>query len=403
MITYCLFIVYKLFINCRMKLPALDEFDLRQKMVLVRADLDVPLGRIQNSEFRIQNWEVAERKSVNFALRNFTLNVPATLKFSKKIFSVADDTRLRECLPTIEYLLKKNCRVILMGHLGRPEGKVVRELSLWPVAKKLRQFLDEKLKMKNEKRQLEIKNFRGFGILPDLYLIENLRFSPEEENNDSGFAKKLADLGDFYVNECFATSHRRHASFVGIPKFLPHAAGFHLVKEVEVLSKVLENPRRPVVIIIGGAKEEKLKLIPQFLKIADFVLIGGWLLKRTRLRSLSFGGQSGKKIFACLTKDGKDITVKSAEKLGEIISQGGTVVWNGPMGVYEDERDIQGTKIIAEAIVDSKALKIAGGGDTEAVIDKLGLKNKFDWISSGGGAMLEFLAKGTLPGIEALA
>jgi phosphoglycerate kinase len=233
----------------------------------------------------------------------------------------------------------------------------------------------------------------------DILLLENLRFYPEEEANDSGFAQELASLAEIYVNECFSASHRAHASIVGIPKFLPHAAGFHFAKEIEVLSQVLEGPRRPVVIVVGGVKEDKFRLIPKFLKIADFVLVGGWLLKRIpQTRQLA----DGKKIFACLTPDGRDITKESANRLAGIIEKGGTVVWSGPMGIYEDERDIEGTRIIAEAIANSRALRIAGGGDTETAINFLGLKEKFDWISSGGGAMLEFLAEGTLPGIEAL-
>lgn len=358
-----------------MKLPQLKDFDLKDKRVLVRADLDVPLGEVKSQKPKV------------------------------KSYVIADDTRLRNCLPTIKHLLGKNCRVVLLGHLGRPEGKLVPELSLKPVAGRLGKMMGRKVGMIREIGEIrEDKGEKGKnggkGEREKIVMLENLRFWPGEEANDLEFAKKLSSLGDFYVNECFSASHRKHASFVSIPKFLPHAVGFYLIKEVEVLSEVLENPKRPVVIVIGGAKEDKLKLIPKFFKIADFILIGGWLLKRLpKARQLA----DAKKIFACLTKDGKDITVESAKYLAEIIKLGGTVIWNGPMGVYEDERDIKGTKIIAKAIVNSKAFKIAGGGDTEAVIDILGLKEKFDWISSGGGAMLQFLAEGTLPGLEALA
>ena len=346
-----------------MKLPKLQDFDLKGKTVLVRADLDLPLRETRDTRHETR----------------------------KKV--VADATRLENSLPTINYLLERNCQVVLLGHLGRPVGKVVPELSLKPVAGKLTTLLSRNVVMVAE-------GLEGCGREKEkIIMLENLRFWPGEEKNNQRFTQKLASLGDFYVNDAFAVCHREHASIVGVPKHLPHAAGFHLLKEVEVLSKVLKNPRRPVVIVIGGAKEDKLKLIPKFLKIADFILIGGYFLKRIpQARRLA----NGKKIFACLTKDGRDITVKSAQKLGEIISQGGTVVWTGPMGVYEDERDIEGTRIVAEAITSSLAFKIAGGGDTEAAIDKLGLKNKFDWISSGGGAMLEYLAEGTLLGLEAL-
>lgn len=360
-----------------MKLPRLQNFNLEGKTVLVRADLDVPL-REQQSSSACRQSRAAEQQR----------------------WEVADDTRLRNCLPTIKYLLKKNCQVVLLGHLGRPGGKLDSNLSLRPVRESLTLLLNSNKvefskEILGESTEENLRRLREGEIL----LLENLRFNPEEEMNDLEFAKKLASLGDFYVNECFGTSHRKHASLVGIPEFLPHVAGLFLLKEVKNLSGVLQNPKKPVVIVIGGAKEDRLKLIPRFLKIADFILIGGWLLKRIpKARQLA----DDKKIFACLTKDGKDITVESAKRLGKIISRGGTVVWSGPMGVYEDKRDIKGTKIVAEAIANSSAFKIAGGGDTEAAIDTLGLKEKFDWISSGGGAMLQFLAEGTLPGIKAL-
>lgn len=352
-----------------MELPKLENFDLKGKRVLVRADLDVPLER------------------VDYPGGGFE-------------YKIKDETRLLDFVPTVKLILEKGAKfVVLLGHLGRFTAEN-EGISTWGLLPTISDLLGEATSFWPNWYRDAGKSIFDPDTEKDgrVHLFENLRMYSEEERNDLKFAKILASFGDFYVNDALAVSHRSHASIVGIPQFLPHAAGLHLVKEVEMLSRVLEKPKRPVVIVIGGAKEDKLALLPKFLKIADFILIGGWLVKRAIKDRLA----DNQKILACLTSDGRDITVESAKKLGEIISRGGTVVWNGPMGIYEDERDLEGTKIIAEAIVNSGALKIAGGGDTEAVINLLGLKEKFDWISSGGGAMLEFLAEGDLPGIEAL-
>lgn len=307
-----------------MNLPQLRDFDFKGKKVLVRGDLDVPL----------------------------------------KNGVVIDDTRLRECLPTIKYLLDQQAKVILMGHLGRPDGKAVEELKMAPVRKRLTELLGT-------------DNFT---------LLENLRFHPGEESNNPGFAKELASLGDFYVNEAFASSHRAHASIVGIPKLLPHCAGLHFQKEIENLSKAIDNPKKPLVFIIGGAKPEtRLPLVEEFKKKADFVLVGGKLAEKSDL-----------------TEDGLDINQGTVEKFKKIIMTAGTIVWNGPLGKVEDERWEVGTREIARAIAGCGGFKIVGGGDTIAALTKFGLIDKMDYVSTGGGAMLEFLAEGTLPGIEVL-
>jgi phosphoglycerate kinase len=325
-----------------MKLPQLSDFNLQDKKVLVRCDLDVPL----------------------------------------KDGVVEDDSRLRECLPTIKYLLEQGTSAILMGHLGRPESKVVEELRMGPVAQKLLELLNSKLKTQSSK----LEKFDGYQLDDNLFLLENLRFYPGEENNDPEFARQLASLGDFFINEAFATSHRAHASIVGVPQLLPHCAGLHFIEEVENLSKVIENPKRPLVFIIGGAKPEtKLPFVEDFKKKADFVLVGGKLAGRSDL-----------------TEDGLDINLEAIEKFKKIIKTAGTIVWNGPMGKYEDQGYERGTLEIAKAIIESSAFKIVGGGDTIAALTKFGLLDKMDYISTGGGAMLEFLAKSTLPGIDAL-
>jgi phosphoglycerate kinase len=325
-----------------MKLPSLPGSSLKDKRVLVRVDFDVPLTWVQGKPL------------------------------------VADDTRIKECLPTIEYLLKKEAKVILLAHLGRPGGKEAPELSLAPVASHLKKLL---------KRKGEVEDLCYHGRLDDnLYLLENLRFNPGEEANDPRYVQELAAMGDFYVNEAFGNSHRQHASIVGLPKYLPRAAGFHFQKEVENLSRVIENPKRPLAIIIGGAKvETKQPLMKAYQKKADHLLAGGRLAAR-----------------ADLIPNGLDINQQAIEKFRETIARAGTIVWNGPMGKYEEENSQKGTLEIAKAVAESKAFKIAGGGDTIAALTKFGLLDKMDYVSSGGGAMLEYLACGTLPGIEAL-
>jgi len=284
-----------------------------------------------------------------------------------------DGGRLEENLPTVKYLLGAGVeQIVLLSHLGRPEGKVVEELRLAPVEEKFRQLLN------SEK----------------IIFLENLRFDKREEENDENFAKELTCLGDFYVNEAFAVSHRRHASIVGIPKFLPHCAGLHFALEVENLSKVLENPKRPLVFVIGGAKPEtKQPLVAEFAKKADMVLVGGTLAQNANFKNV---------IFAKLRNSGLDISDDSIEEFVEIIKKAGTIVWNGPMGKYEIPEGSEGTRRIGEAIGSGEGFKVAGGGDTISALKKFNLIDKMDYVSTGGGAMLEFLAKGTLPGITAL-
>jgi len=354
------------------KLPKLQSFDFKKKTVLVRIDSDIPL---------------IEGK-------------------------VGDDTRIKACLPTIEYLLENEAKVILMGHLGRPNGKVVEELSLKPVVEKLKELLGAKVqRYKGAKVQLKVQDFPVYILDKNLWLLENLRFYSGEESNSLDFAKNLSLLGDFYVNEAFAASHRGHASIVGVPKLLPHCAGFNFIKEVENLSKVLENPKRPVVFIIGGAKPEtKLTLVGDLVSKSDFILIGGLLPLSYQSSASSSQGipseyshQPKNVVIANLTEDKLDIDGNSIEKFKEIILNAKTIVWNGPMGKFEvGEMGEKGTRGIAEAIAESKAFKVVGGGDTIVALNKFKLLSKIDFTSLGGGAMLEFLAKSTLPGIQAI-
>ncbi|PIU03926.1 hypothetical protein COT44_00725 [Candidatus Shapirobacteria bacterium CG08_land_8_20_14_0_20_39_18] len=346
-----------------MNLPDLRIFKLTGKTVLLRVNYDVPIRR----------------------------SAPQGKPF------VEDDSRIVESLPTINYLLEQKAKVILLSHLGRPEGKIVQEYSLRPCA----DYLNSKFKSQNAKLQFKMQNFDAFQITDNLILLENLRFYLGEEANDPEFAKKLASLGDFYINDAFAVCHRAHASVVSLPNLLPHAAGFDLLEEVNVLSGILENPKRPVVVILGGAKADKLDAVFGLLKWVDKILIGGRLPVEAR-REKWEAGSDEKIIIANLDDTGKDITKESTEKFVLEVKSAGTIIWAGPMGQYEEATSQAGTEEIIQAIVESSAFKVAGGGDTESAISKFGYDGKFDFISSGGGAMLEFLANGDLPGLKAL-
>jgi len=354
-----------------MNLPKLTDIDVSGKRVLVRMDLDVD----------------------------------------------NDFTRIELAKDTLRYLKDKGCRIIVIGHKGRPDGKVVPELSLRRLTDVIAGISETEAtfceEVVGESVRSQVDNLQGGKVL----LLENLRFDPGEENNYPEFVQKLASMGDFYVNESFAVSHRGHASFVGLPTLLPHAAGFRLLAEVEMLSRVIENPRRPVVAVISGVKKDKLERIAEMLDIADKVLIGGRLpiyLEKDNpenLRSVFSSAskdaiskiQKNDKVFvANLIADTFDISLNSVQKFKDEILKAGTIILAGVPGKYEEEGYRQGTKEVFEAIADSDAYKVAGGGDAEAAITLLRLNDKFDWISVGGGAMLEFLAKGTLPGIEAL-
>jgi len=356
-----------------MKLNKLQKNDVFGKKVLLRADLDVPL---------------TEQKLIK------------------------DDSRLRAVLPTINFLLENNASIILIGHLGRPDPNLNLKsknlnLSLLPVA----EWFNEELGIKSQElREEEVGEFEGWKLNEKFCVLENLRFYKEEEDpsTSSGleFTKKLANLGEVYVNDAFAVSHRAHASLVGVPKYLPHFAGLRLLKEIEVLSKVLEDPLRPLVVIIGGAKiETKLPLVEKMHKIADYILVGGEIAEQDKIllkvQNEKVYGRKPVLLVADLTENGKDITEKSAENFNQIINLAKTIVWNGPMGLIEEGFD-NGTKSIAEKIAQTNAYSVIGGGDTGGYLKKLGLEEKISFISTGGGAMLDFLSGEKLPGIESL-
>ncbi|QQG47596.1 MAG: phosphoglycerate kinase [Candidatus Woesebacteria bacterium] len=285
-----------------------------------------------------------------------------------------ENLRFTTLIPTLDLIKEKNGQIILMGHRGRPGGKFDESLSLKP--------------------------FESYFQKWNARLLENLRFDPGEESNDVEFAKRLASNGDFYVNEAFGASHRAHASIVGIPKLLPHLAGNRFVEEVENLSKIFEDPKRPVITLISGIKDDKMGYIEKFLEFSDRILIGGRLPEY--IYDSSVLHKNSKVLIADLLPDKEDITIHSMEKFESAVVGAGTIVVSGPIGKFEDEGHRQGTKRVLTAVSQVGAFKVAGGGDTTSAIDLLKLSDKFDWISVGGGAMLDFLANHTLPGIEAL-
>ncbi|MDO8582900.1 MAG: phosphoglycerate kinase [bacterium] len=325
--------------------------------------------------------------------------------------TIEDDTRLLSAIPTIEYILKNNAKVVIAGHLGRPTGLNYesriknQELSLKPVA----EWFAKKLSHDSlfTIHDSILGGFDGWAIGANIFLLENLRFNSGEEANDPEFAKSLASLAEIYVNDAFAMTHRNHASIVGITKFLPHFAGFHLEQEVSNLSEVIENPKRPLVVIVGGKKlETKLPLVEKMHRIADYVLVGGKIAQETvilmKVQHERVPAHGGIIIVADSNEEKSDITPTDAENFIQIINKAKTIIWNGSMGIIENEKSSGGTRVIAEAILKSGAYSVVGGGDTVEFLNKLGIINKFSFVSTGGGAMLSFLSGEKLPGLVAL-
>lgn len=317
--------------------------------------------------------------------------------------TVLDDFRIEKTLPTIEYLIKKNAKIILMSHLGRPEGKFVESLKLDPIAAKLSQLLNRDIKKINDCVGKEVEDVIRNMHDGEIVLLENLRFHKEEEENDNSFAKKLAGLGDIFINDAFGASHRSHASIVGVPKYLAFAAGMLLEQEVVGLSRIIKNPKKPLLVLMGGAKAtEKAELINKLSNTADFVLIGGLIQKEIREKNIQL--RFPEKVIGPIDEiyGGKDIGEKTRFIFKEKISSAGTIFFNGVMGQVETEEYAKGTEDILKAITESSAFSVVGGGDMTKVIKKLSLMEKFGHISTGGGAMMEFLSGKKLPGIEAL-
>ena len=358
-------------------MQTIKDIDIQNKRVLVRVGFNVPLGK---------DGEIDKKEA----------------------------WRIKKGLPTIKYLLKRNCKIILATHLGRPNGKVVKSLRLGSVQNKLSEFLGiPVLKTQSAvgyKVEKVISKMRGSEIL----LLENIRFYSGEEKNDLKFAKKLAKLADIYINDAFSVCHRRHASVVEITKCLPSFAGLLLEKEIKALSEINKSAKKPTclrrarrgrqgVMIIGGAKTKtKLPLIKLLTKKFDFVLVGGIVANKIKNQKSKIKNIELPVDYVFSENSACDIGPKTIKNFSKIISKAKIIVWNGPMGKFEDARFSKGTKEIGRAIAKSKAYKIIGGGETVFAASKFNLIGKMDFVSTGGGAMLEFLADRELPGLKAL-
>jgi phosphoglycerate kinase len=361
---------------------------------------------------------------------------------------VSDDSRIRAALPTIEYLREQNCRVILMSHLGRPKDAPDPAFALDPVAIRLAQLLAAPVRKLDELSGPGVEAAVSAMLPGDVLLLENSRFDPREKKNDPALVGELARLGDVFVNDAFSAAHRAHATTAGLATVLPAVAGLHLEKEVTALEGILAEPRRPFVVVLGGAKvTDKIKVIGRFLDLADRLLIGG-AMSTTFLKAqgLPVGASKvdeeglamaadalrkaegsrcdlvlpGDVLIAEGLDEGAKTAVVSIDAIPEgwmavdigpataagyraLIAEAGTVFWNGPMGIFEMAPFAAGTRAVAEAMAECRGVTVAGGGDSVAALNKFKLADKIDHVSMGGGASLEFVEGADLPGIAALA
>ena len=391
-----------------MNKKTVKDIDLKGKKVFVRCDFNVPMDENQN---------------------------------------ITDNTRIVAALPTIKYLLEQNCKLILASHLGRPKGEVKPEFSLAPVAKELSKLLGQEVIMAKdvigEDAMTKAANLKEGEIL----LLENVRFHKEETDNDPEFSKKLASMAEVYVNDAFGSAHRAHASTTGIASYLPAVSGFLIEKELQFLGNAVNNPERPFVAILGGAKvSDKIGVIDSLLEKVDTLMIGGGMaytffktqgyevgnsiceMDKLDLakEAMEKAKQKGVKFMLPVdTKVGKefkpdteskivsyteipadwegfDIGPETIKMFEEELRKAKTVVWNGPLGLFEFDQFATGTNSIAKVLSEIDATTIIGGGDSAAAVKKAGLEDKMTHISTGGGASLEFLEGKKLPGIEAL-
>ena len=390
-----------------MVLNTINEADLKGKRVLIRVDFNVPL----------------------------------------KDGVVTDNTRIKAALPTIKYILDNGASLVVMTHLGRPKGQKNPAYSLAPVAKEFEKLLGSKVTLASDVIGPEVKKEVEALKPGEVLLLENVRFYAEEEKNDEAFAKELASYGDIYCNDAFGTAHRAHASTEGVSHYLPSYAGFLIEKEVKFMAPILENPEKPLVAIIGGSTvSSKITVLESLVRTCDTIVIGGGMaytfLKvqgheigkslveddylETAKNFLAKAAEKGVKVIlpvdhvaaaefkedaAPVAVDavdipadlmGMDIGPKTVELIKEAVKNAKTVVWNGPMGVFEFAAFSKGTEEVAKALAASDATSVVGGGDSVAAINKFGLADKISHVSTGGGASLEFLEGKVLPGIKAL-
>jgi phosphoglycerate kinase len=390
---------------------------------------------------------VAKRSVSNYPVQGKRVLMRVDFNVPLKDGSVADDTRIRAALPTITYLLERDCPVILASHLGRPKGQVVEELRLAPVAKRLAELLGCEVRTVSDCVGPEVEAAAAELPPGDVLLLENLRFHKEETDNDPEFARRLAGLANVYVNDAFGAAHRAHASTEGVAHHLPAVAGFLMAKELEILGRLLAEPARPFVVVLGGVKvSDKIGVIESMLAKADSVLIGGAMC-------FTFFKEQGREVGASLVEADKldvarqalDAAASSAcefllpadvvvapepvagasketvaadgmpgDRMGldigrqtiaayrERIAAAGTVFWNGPMGLFEIADFADGTRAVAEAVASCPGITVTGGGDTVSALRAFGLERSITHVSTGGGASMEFLEGRPLPGVEAL-
>lgn len=370
-------------------------------------------------------------------------NVP----LDKETGEITDNRRIRAAIPTIEYLINHNAKVILCSHLGRPKGEFNLKYSLKPVAEELSKLLGKEVKLAKDVIGKDAEKLTSEIKEGEVVLLENVRFHKEEEENDPEFAKKLASFAEIYVNDAFGTAHRAHASTAGVADYLPAVSGFLIEKELEFLGNALDNPERPFVAILGGAKvSDKIGVIENLLDKVDTLIIGGGMaytfykaqghsigtsiceedkidlandiLNKAKEKNVEILLPIDNHVSAEYSNEAEDKYVESAEipegfmgldigpKTIELfknaIKNAKTVVWNGPLGVTEFSKFEEGTKAIAEALAETEAVTVIGGGDSAAAVEKFGLADKMTHISTGGGASLEFLEGKVLPGIACL-
>jgi len=360
---------------------------------------------------------------------------------------ITDEKRIVEALPTIKYLSEHGAKVILCSHLGRPKGEFNKKYTLAPVAKKLTELLNKEVIFAEDVIGPDAKAKVAALKEGDIMLLENVRFHAEEEKNDPAFSKELASLAEIFVNDAFGTAHRAHSSTAGVADFLPAVCGFLIQKEISIMGGALQNPKRPFVAILGGAKvSDKIGVINNLLEKVDMLIIGGGmaytflkakgcsvgtsiceedkvelakdLMKKAREKGVAFitpvdniiareykEDAISMRIYSNAIPDGwmgMDIGTKTRELFSKSIIGAGTIIWNGPMGVFEWDEFAEGTKEVAQAVAESGAITIIGGGDSAAAVEKFGLADKITHISTGGGASLEFLEGLELPGIACL-
>ena len=392
------------------------------------------------------NYNKKTVKDIDVAGKKVLLRCDFNVPQDKATGAITDDKRIVAALPTIRYLLEQNAAVIACSHLGKPKGEWKESLSLAPVAQHLSQLLGREVLFAKDIIGPDAQA-KAAALQPgQIMLLENLRFDKGEEKNDPAFAKALADLAQVYVSDAFGTVHRAHASTAGVAAYLPAVSGFLIGKELDIMGKALENPQRPFVAVLGGAKvSDKINVINNLLEKADAIIIGGGMsytfakaqghtigkslleedkldyaremIAKAQAKGVKFLLPTDNLCAAEFSKDarpvlegtdipdalmGMDIGPRTIEAFSAAVKGAGTVVWNGPMGVFEFPAFAEGTKAMAKSLAESGAITIVGGGDSAAAVEQLGFADRMTHISTGGGASLEFLEGKELPGVACL-